>query len=47
MAYGDDSEYNEYNDGVIKNRNAIRVFFEGKPDWVELMLVKVASKCKI
>ena len=46
LAYGNVSEYNEYNDGVIKNKNAIRILFEGKPERVELMLVKVASRCK-
>jgi len=31
---------------VIKNTNAIRIVFEGNPERVELMLVKVASTCK-
>ena len=26
LAYGDDSEYNEYNNGMLKSRNAIIIF---------------------
>ena len=46
LAYGDNSEYNEYKDGIQKNKNAVRIFFEGNSERVESMLVKVASKYK-
>ena len=46
LAYGDNSEYNEYKDGILKNKNAVRIFFEGNSERVENMLVKVASKYK-
>ena len=46
LAYGDNSEYNEYKDGTPKNRDAVRICFEGNSERVETMLVKVASKYK-